>query len=344
MQITEHTVKGAAHTTFYLAAGPEAGPVVIFVHGWPELSISWRHQLPVVGGLGFRAIAPDLRGFGRSTVYAEHSDYALESNVADMIALLDALGHEQAIWVGHDWGAPVVWSIASHHPERCHGVVNLCVPYRTLEFGVDACIELVDRSVYPADEYPAGQWEYQLFYQENFGHAQTVFDAHPRNAVKALFQKWGPEGKGQPALTAPVRRDGGWFGGAEAAPDIPRDDDVVSETDLSIYTAALERNGFFGPCSFYMNHETNASYTERAVNDGYLDMPVLFLVAEYDYVCECVDSKLPQPMREYCRNLTERSINCGHWMAQEKPVDVNNAIVNWLAVACPDVWPQPPLM
>ena len=126
MQVTEHTVKGSAHTTFYLAAGPKAGPPVIFVHGWPELSISWRHQLPVVGGLGFRAIAPDLRGYGRSTVYSEHSDYSLEKNVADMIALLDALGHERAIWVGHDWGAPVVWSIASHHPGRIrpHGSRN----------------------------------------------------------------------------------------------------------------------------------------------------------------------------------------------------------------------------
>ena len=343
MDITEHTVKGKSHTTFYLAAGPQAGPVIIFVHGWPELSISWRHQLPVLGGLGFRAIAPDLRGYGRSSVYGEHSDYALEPNVADMIALLDALGLERAIWVGHDWGSPVVWSIASHHPDRCHGVVNLCVPYRTLEFGVDACIELVDRSVYPADEYPAGQWEYQLFYQENFARAQAVFEAHSRNALKALFRKWGPDGKGKPTLTAPVRRDNGWFGGADAAPDLPRDDDVVSETELSIYAAALDRNGFFGPCSFYMNHAANAAYSARAVNDGYLDMPVLFLVAEYDYVCECVDSKLPQPMREYCRNLTERSVRSGHWMAQEKPIDVNNAIVNWLALTCPEIWPPPPL-
>ncbi len=343
MDITEHRFKGEQHNTFYLAAGPQAGPLIIFVHGWPELSISWRHQLPVLAGLGFRAIAPDLRGYGRSSVYDQHSDYALEHNVADMLALLDVLGHERAIWVGHDWGAPIVWSIASHHPERCHGVVNLCVPYRTLEFGVDALIELVDRSVYPADDYPAGQWEYQRFYQENFAHAQAVFEAHPHNALKALFRRWGPDGKGKPALTAPVRRDGGWFGGADAAPDLPRDDAVVSESVLSIYTAALERNGFFGPCSFYMNHAANAAYSAGAVNDGYLDMPVLFLVAAYDYVCECVDSRLPEPMREYCRNLTERPVECGHWMAQEKPVDVNNAIVNWLAVACPEVWPQTPL-
>ena len=343
MNVTEHTVKGKTHTSFYLAAGPESGPLVIFLHGWPELSISWRHQLPVLGGLGFRAIAPDMRGYGRSSVYAERSDYALEKIVADMIELLDDLGQKRAVWIGHDWGCGVVWSIASHHPDRCHGVANLCVPYRTLEIGVDTLIELVDRKVYPVDDYPAGQWEYQRFYEENFARAVEVFDANPRNLIKAMLQKWGPEGTGKPALTATTRRDKGWFGGADEAPDVPRDDDVVSEADLCIYAAALERNGFFGACSIYMNHEANAEYAKRASNDGYLDMPVLFLTGEYDHVCECMSSRLPEPMREYCRNLTERTIRSGHWMAQEKPVDVNNAIVRWLAVAGAGVWPEPPL-
>jgi soluble epoxide hydrolase / lipid-phosphate phosphatase len=343
MNVTEHTVKGDTHTTFYMAAGPASGPAVIFVHGWPELSLSWRHQLPVLGGLGFRAIAPDMRGYGHSSIYSEHSDYALERIVADMIELLDALGRDRAIWVGHDWGCAVVWSIASHHPDRCHGVANLCVPYRTLEFGADTLVSLVDRGVYPEDQYPAGQWEYQRFYEENFARAVQVFDANPRNAIQALFRKWGPEGTGKPALTAGVRRDNGWFGGLEEAPDLPRDGDVVSETDLCVYAAALERNGFFGACSYYMNHKANEQYTARAENDGYLDMPVLFLKAEFDHVCECMSSRLPEPMRAYCRNLTERTIQSGHWMAQEKPVDVNNAIVQWLATACSEVWPETPL-
>src|SRR5207302_8426613 len=90
MTVTEHTTKSARHATFYLASGPEKGTPIIFVHGWPELSISWRHQLPCFAGLGFRAIAPDMRGYGRSSVYARHEDYALEHTVADMIELLDA--------------------------------------------------------------------------------------------------------------------------------------------------------------------------------------------------------------------------------------------------------------
>ena len=126
--ILEHATKSERHTTFYLACGsPEATPI-IFLHGWPELSISWRHQLPIFAALGFYAVAPDMRGYGRSSSYRRHEDYALSESVADMIALIDAIDAEKAIWVGHDWGSPVVWSVAQHHPQRCHGIANLCVP------------------------------------------------------------------------------------------------------------------------------------------------------------------------------------------------------------------------
>jgi len=117
------------HTSFYLACGATDAPLIIFVHGWPELSISWRHQLPVFAALGFRAIAPDMRLYGRSTVYTQHEDYAVQHAVSDMLALLQSLGRDKALWVDHDWGSPVVWSLASHHPERCVGIANLCVPY-----------------------------------------------------------------------------------------------------------------------------------------------------------------------------------------------------------------------
>src|SRR5260370_20713596 len=118
--VTEHIAKSARHTTFYLAGGGAHRPVIIFGHGVPELSPSWRHQLPCFVRLGFRAIAPDMRGYGRSSVYHTHADYALEQIVQDMLELLDAVGQDKAVWVGHDWGSPVVWSLASHHPDRCH--------------------------------------------------------------------------------------------------------------------------------------------------------------------------------------------------------------------------------
>ena len=113
----------------------------------------------------------------------------------------------------------------------------------------------------------------------------------------------------------------------------------VSEADLSVYAAALTRNGFFGPSSWYMNHERNAAYAESAVDGGRLSMPVLFLAARYDYTCECVDSSLAEPMRELCSDLSEAVIDSGHWMAQEKPVEVNAALVKWLAAKLPGVWP-----
>ena len=113
---------------------------------------------------------------------------------------------------------------------------------------------------------------------------------------------------------------GGLFGRTEL-PDVPIDTDVISEEDLSVYASALERNGFFGPSSWYSNHETNAAYGRKAANDGYIDMPALFVAARYDYVCESVHSRLGEPMRKYCRNLSEEVIRAGHWVAQEKPRD-----------------------
>jgi pimeloyl-ACP methyl ester carboxylesterase len=166
--------------------------LINFLHGWPELSISWRHQLPVFAELGFRCVAPDMRGYGRSSIYGEHADYAVENSVHDMIELLDSLGRERAVWVGHDWGSPVVWDIASHHPDRCHGVANLCVPYLPKGFAPENFLPLVDRTLYPESKFPAGQWDYQLFYQENFSTACAAFEANTRDTVKALFRKGDP--------------------------------------------------------------------------------------------------------------------------------------------------------
>ncbi|MEL7158267.1 MAG: alpha/beta hydrolase [Actinomycetota bacterium] len=340
VEITEHTVRTDRHTTGYLAAGPADGPLVIFVHGWPELSISWRHQLPVLAGLGFRVVAPDMRGYGRSSTYDEIAAFAQAEIVADMIELLDHLGRDRAVWVGHDWGSPVVWNLAAHHPDRCRAVANLCVPYRTLEVGWDHLISLVDRNVYPEDEYPVGQWDYQLFYQENLARAVEVFEADTYRVVKALFRKGNPDNRGKPSATASIRAAGGWFGGADQAPDLPRDGDVVTEADLRTYAAALDRNGFFGPDSWYLNHEANEAYGAEVVDNGVLEMPVLFLAARYDYTCECTDSRLAEPMREYCRDLTEHTLDTGHWMAQERPAEVNAALVAWLRDRVTDHWPS----
>ena len=336
--ITEHVAKTKRHTTAYLACGAADAPLIIFVHGFPELSISWRHQLPVFAELGFRCVAPDMRGYGRSSVYGQHSDYAVEHAVRDMIELLDSLGREKAVWVGHDWGAPVVWDIASHHPERCHGVANLCVPYLPKGFALENLVPLVDRTLYPESKFPVGQWEYQLIYQENFAKACAAFEANTRDTVKALFRKGDAAARGQPAPHAYMRQNGGRWGGADRAPDMPMDADVLTEADLAAYAAAFQRNGFFGPCSWYLNDDRNVAYSAKAVNDGRLSMPVLFLHGANDLVCDTTSSRLAEPMRQYCADLTEVVVQSGHWMAQERPVAVNAALARWLTVKLSHIW------
>ena len=335
--VTDNVTKSARHTTFYLASGPTNATPIIFLHGWPELSISWRHQLPVFGGLGFHAIAPDMRGYGRSSVYGRHEDYALENSVTDMIELLDALGTEKAIWVGHDWGAPVVWSIAQQHPDRCHGVANLCVPYLPDGFTAEHAIALADRNIYPQDKFPAAQWDYMLYYHEHFDAARAGHEKNIRATVRALFRAGNPAGKGRPSGTATARVRGAAPGGG--APDLPRDPTVLTEEDENTYVAALERNGFFGPDSWYMNDNANGSYAARAKANWRITMPVLFVHGAYDYVCETLDSRLAEPMRANCTNLTEATVLSGHWMNQEKPLQVNAAIAKWVAMQFPKLWP-----
>ena len=118
MPITTHRTSSTRHSTFYRACGPADGPLVIMTHGWPELSISWRHQLVFLGNLGYRAIAPDMRGYGGSSLYDTKGAYAQTEIVQDMIELIDSLGREKAVWIGHDWGSPVAWNVALHHPDR----------------------------------------------------------------------------------------------------------------------------------------------------------------------------------------------------------------------------------
>ena len=219
-QVVRGRTETPRHQTGYLSCGAADAPVVILVHGWPERAISWRHQLQFLAGQGFLAIAPDMRGYGDSSVYSRHEDYAVEQATLDMIELLDSLGRERAIWIGHDWGSPVVWSIASHYPHRTVAVANLCVPYQPEGFTLESLLPLVDRNLYPAERFPAGQWEYFLFYREHFARAQACLEANIPATVKALFRSGRPEGRGKPTMLAFTRMQNGWFGGAAQAPEL----------------------------------------------------------------------------------------------------------------------------
>ncbi|KAM0280089.1 hypothetical protein ACHAQH_004285 [Verticillium albo-atrum] len=157
---------GCDNTTFYWFAGPLGGPLIVFIYGWPANGETWKPQLLSLASVGFRVIAPDNRGYGRSSVPKGPNDYALEHFVSDMLALLVHLGRDQAIWIGHDWGAGIAWALASQHPEKCVGVCCIGVPYHVLDLGLEAAVAVSSRELYPEDQYPLAQCDFLAFHVE----------------------------------------------------------------------------------------------------------------------------------------------------------------------------------
>lgn len=329
---TRYTLVTPAHTTSYLAAGPLEGPLIVFVHGWPALGRTWNRQLRHFARLGHRVIAPDLRGYGASTVHRAPGAYQQRHVVADLLALLDHLGRERAVWVGHDWGSPTVWALAGHHPQRCAAVVSLTIPYGTAERGLEALLPLVDRELYPADTHPFGQFDYMAHYEEDPERATAVLDADPARSVKAFFRRGNPAVAGRRrAPTATLREDGGWFGGADRAPDLPLDTAVLDEEDARALSEALSRNGFAGPTGYYLNHGPNAEYAAELPRGGRLDLPVLFVGADHDEIADTTRGRLAEPMRASCTDLTETRVPSGHWPQLEQPGLVNAQLEEWLS-------------
>jgi soluble epoxide hydrolase / lipid-phosphate phosphatase len=144
--------------------------------------------------------------------------YSLEVLVGDLLVLLAHLEREEAVWVGHDWGSGIVWALAAHHPEVCVGVVNLCVPYRTLELGLEAQVALVNRDIYPIEQYPSGQFDYQKYYEQHSESVIRVLEVDPGNSIKSSFVPRNTAIYGLPGPTASISRNGGWFGGGIPCP------------------------------------------------------------------------------------------------------------------------------
>jgi soluble epoxide hydrolase/lipid-phosphate phosphatase len=203
---------------------------------------------------------------------------------------------------------------------------------------------LINRDIYPEDKYPYGQWSYQHFYEQDFEKATSWFDADPAAVLRALYAKGKPGGLGKPAVTATVVEDGGWFGGAEK-PDpnlkkIPISAISIDEETYAELVAAMKATGFWGADSWYSNHKANRKYfDEKAKNDGYLHMPTLFIEARFDAVCDSAVSRLAEPQRKYCKDLTEASVDAGHWLPQEKPEEVNGILAKWIVESCKQAWP-----
>lgn len=238
------------------------------------------------------------------------------------------------------------WTLAAVHPEVCIGVINLAVPYRLLELGLEELMKVVNREKYPEAEFPYGQWSYQVFYEQDFEKATSWFDADPAGVLRVLFIKGSAANLDKPARTATVVKDGGWMGGAPKPPSqdqIPTGastlDNLPAE-DVQELEEAMARTGFFGGDAYYMNHKANREWVlKNSVNDGILEMPVLFIEAKYDTVCDTYGSRNTEPMKELCKDLSMASIDAGHWVQLEKAEETNGVIAKWLLESLPEYWP-----
>jgi soluble epoxide hydrolase/lipid-phosphate phosphatase len=294
----------------------------------------WKHQIQHFGSLGYWCVSPDMAGYGKSLApKGNWADYALEEISKDNLALLSHLGRDQAVWIGHDWGAGAVSAYVSHHPETCQAMCLMSIPYLAATKGFDAIVQTVDRQRYPEAEYPYGQWAYMAHYMKHGEEEVQLFNRN-RNGLKFLslgFMPAGPENLERPALSS---NESGWLGGKDL-PDIPTDKST-GVLDQDVYDSLVEgyeKNGWYGPIAWYMNHEKNREYAEKNVpNGGELRQPVLYFDGKWDAVCgHSVSNELfEEPMRRLCKDLTYIEVETGHFVAQEKPKEVNNGIEAWL--------------
>ncbi|OAG42291.1 hypothetical protein AYO21_03459 [Fonsecaea monophora] len=341
-------------TISYLDAGPADGPLLVFVHGWPAIAATWTTQLRGFSALGFRVVAPDMPGYGASgPKRQEKGEYALEKVVAQMLQLLRHVERSEAVWIGHGWGAGVVWALLAHNPEVCLGVVAMAVPYRTLEMGVPELLKYANRDLYPEAEYPHAQWSHHIFYQDpdNYAKAIDFFDTHVEGFLRFVYSRRPDadveQDRDKPALTANVAKNGGWFkdgdGGAES---LPKTEDLgeslVDEETHKALVEAFTSGGFWAPTAYNLNDDANLQWCEDwSVNEGVVSVPVLFVEALNDAVVGTHNSTICDPMKSYCRRLTTVSIGAGHWVALEAPQETNAAILRWIACELPEerAWP-----
>jgi pimeloyl-ACP methyl ester carboxylesterase len=328
--LVSHTFTSKRTTTHYWEAGPGNGPLMIFVHGWPEIGLAWRAQMEAFAAEGWRCIAPDLRGFGGSSVPTAQGAHAMKEVVDDMVELHAHLGGKAAIWVGHDWGSPVVSSLVAHYPKISRGVVLVSVPYLPNGWALPNLIPLIDRTLYPADKYPDGQWDYWRFYLTHFDQAVSDMDADIPATLASIFTKGVPASVGKLSPSAVVTAHGGRYGAAHRAPATAPDYTLWPQADFDALVAAFKKTGFRPANSYYLNDDANIAYAKTAVNNGKLSVPVLYVNDEYEPFSNINLSKVGDPMRKACSNLTVIDQPSGHWVTLERKAELTDTIRSWL--------------
>jgi pimeloyl-ACP methyl ester carboxylesterase len=327
---TDATFSSPRHTTHYWQAGPAGGPLMIFLHGWPEIGLVWRAQMEAFASEGWHCIAPDMRGYGGSSAPTPSDAYALKEIVDDMVELHDHLGGSPAIWIGHDLGSPVVGALSAHHAERSRGVVFISVPYAPEAFALPNLLLLVDRELYPADTCPDGQWDYYRFYLTHFDQTVTDFDADISASLAAIYRSGNPESVGKVYRSAMITRDGGWFGPAHHAPTMQPDAALWPSADFGSLVEAFRITGFRPGNSWYLNDSANIAYAHEAPENGRLRQPALFINGDFDGLCDITHNRFGEPMRSACQDLTVTSLPSGHWLPLEHKAEVTEAMRSWL--------------
>ncbi|MFQ5698378.1 MAG: alpha/beta fold hydrolase [Myxococcota bacterium] len=290
------------------------GTAVVFSHGFPELGYSWRYQLPAVAAAGFRAIAPDQRGYGKSTCPARIEDYGLTQLTGDLVGLLDALEIERAIFCGHDWGGMVAWAMPVLHPDRVLGVAGVCTPYMSM-----GTTELMRAMVGGDDDRL-----YILWFQEP-GKAESVMDPRARFLFERMLRTAiSPEEFARRTMADGVLdmnpfRD---IDAMEAVGEL-----IVSPEELDHYVTAFEETGFRGGIHWYRNIDRN-SREHPEIGSQKLELPCLMITAEWD---GALRPEMAAGMPALCRDLEMHMIErAGHWVQQERPEELNRTLTRWL--------------
>ena len=330
MSLTDQTFRSLRHSTHYWEAGPANGPLMIFLHGWPGIGLMWRAQIEAFASAGWRCVAPDMRGYGASSAPPGNEAYALNEIVDDMVELHDHLGSRPAIWVGHDWGSPVAGALAARHPARSRGVVLISVPYLPGGFALPTLVALIDRGLYPADQYPDGQWDYYRFYLTHFDQAVSDMDADVPATLASIYRPGNPASAGKVSPSAVLTRNGGRYGPAHRAPPTPPDATLWPEADFDSLAKAFRVHGFRPACAWYVNDTRNIAYAQAAPDGGRLHQPVLFINGDWDAICDINRSQLGAPMHGTCQDLSVANLPAGHWLPLERKTESVEAIRSWL--------------
>jgi pimeloyl-ACP methyl ester carboxylesterase len=291
------------------------GPLVLMLHGFPESWYSWRHQISAVAGAGFHAVAPDMRGYGKSDKPGDITTYNQVEVTRDIVGLISSLGYETAIVFGHDWGAPTAWSCALHHPDKVTAVGALSVPFspRAATPPLDMMKEIFKNMFF-----------YQLYFQEP-GVAEAEWETNVRVNLRKFYHI-GSGAFDAGNFIAPRSPD------ADLLSDIkdPKTlGDWCTESDLDFYTGEFEHSGFRGPLNYYRNQNLTWSLTEGSPKK--INQPALFVAGGKDGVIMLAADALKN-MPSYVTNLKVNQLipGIGHWTQQEAPDEVNSLMIDFL--------------